>query len=208
MSSPRVGPLGTHVSEGNPVDLADRESRMSRAEDLVRDLADSGVVAVATSFVDNAGISRVKSVPLDRLPALAAWGVGFSTAFDYFRFDDWVAAPPGGAAPVGDQRIVPDLDRLVVLAAQPGWAWAPGDRFAQSGDAYALDARLLLARLVDDLGARGIKVLSAIEIEWVVSIDGEEFVPAASGPAYGLARLTNASEYCRDVLTALAAQGV
>ena len=190
------------------MDLADRDRRLTRAEALVRDLADRGVVAVATSFVDNAGISRVKSVPLGRLPALAAWGVGFSTAFDYFRFDDWVAAPPDGQAPVGDQRIVPDLDRLVVLAAQPGWAWAPGDRFAQSGDPYALDSRLLLGRLIDDLRSQAIEVLSAIEIEWVVSEAGEEYVPAASGPAYGLARLTNASDYCRDVLTALAAQGV
>src|SRR6185312_5973367 len=122
------------------VDLSDRDRRMTHAEVLVRELADRGVVAVATSFVDNAGISRAKSVPVGRLPALAAWGVGFSTAFDYFRFDDWVAAPPGGQAPVGDQRIIPDLDRLVVLAAQPGWAWAPGDRFAQTGEAYALDS--------------------------------------------------------------------
>jgi glutamine synthetase len=190
------------------VDLADRERRRARAEELLPDLADRGVVAVATSFVDNAGISRAKSVPLDRLPALAAWGVGFSTAFDYFRFDDWVAAPPGGQAPVGDQRIVPDLDRLVVLAAQPGWAWAPGDRFAQTGDPYPLDSRLLLGRLVDDLATRKISVLSAIEIEWVVSEDGEEYRPAASGPAYGLARLTNSADYCRDVLSALGQQGV
>jgi glutamine synthetase len=190
------------------VDLADRESRMSRAEDLVRDLADRGIVAVATSFVDNSGISRVKSVPLDRLPALAAWGVGFSTAFDYFRFDDWVAAPPGGSAPVGDQRIIPDLDRLVVLASQPGWAWAPGERYAQTGEPYPLDSRLLLSRLVDDLSARRISVLSAIEIEWVVSIDGDDYVPAAEGPAYGLSRLITTSDYSRDVLAALAEQGV
>jgi glutamine synthetase len=190
------------------VDLADRERRMTRAESLVPDLANHGVVAVATSFVDNAGVSRVKSVPLDRLPALAAWGVGFSTAFDYFRFDDWVAAPSDGTGPVGDQRILPDLERLVVLAAQPGWAWAPGDRFAQTGEPYPLDSRLLLGRLVDDLAARQISVLSAIEIEWVVSTGGDEYVPGAQGPAYGLARLTNASDYCRDVLSALAEQRV
>jgi glutamine synthetase len=82
--------------KGALVDLADRERRRARAEELVPELADRGVVAVATSFVDNSGISRVKSVPVDRLPSLASWGVGFSTAFDYFRFDDWVAAPPGG----------------------------------------------------------------------------------------------------------------
>jgi glutamine synthetase len=181
---------------------------MTRAESIVPDLVDRGVVAVATSFVDNAGISRVKSVPVDRLPALAAWGVGFSTAFDYFRFDDWVAAPPGGTAPVGDQRIVPDLERLVVLAAQPGWAWAPGDRFAQTGDPYPLDSRLLLGRLVDALASRRISVLSAVEIEWVVSQEGDDYRPAAIGPAYGMTRLVNASEYSRDVLSALAEQGV
>jgi glutamine synthetase len=190
------------------VDLADRDRRRSQARALLPGLADRGVVAVATSFVDNAGISRVKSVPLDRLPSLAAWGVGFSTAFDYFRFDDWVAAPPTGQAPIGDQRIVPDLDRLVVLAAQPGWAWAPGDRYAQTGDAYPLDSRLLLARLVGDLAERDIDVLSAIEIEWVVSTDGEDYVPAALGPAYGLARLANSADYGRDLLVALAKQGV
>ena len=190
------------------MDLADRDRRMTRAESLVPELANRGVVAVATSFVDNAGISRVKSVPLDRLPALAGWGVGFSTAFDYFRFDDWVAAPPDGTGPVGDQRIVPDLDRLVVLSAQPGWAWAPGDRFAQTGEPYPLDSRLLLTRLVDELLSQRISVLSAIEIEWVVSREGDEYDPGVIGPAYGLTRLANASDYSRDVLTALGQQGV
>jgi glutamine synthetase len=147
-------------------------------------------------------------VPLDRLPDLAAWGVGFSTAFDYFRFDDWVAAPASGVAPVGDQRIVPDLDRLVVLAAQPGWAWAPGERFGQDGTPYPLDARLLLGRVVDDLAGRGLTVRTSIEIEWVISEEGGAFEPAVHGPAYGLARLTDASDYCRDLLLALADQGV
>ncbi len=191
------------------MDLAERERRRSRAESLLPWLSDQGVVAVATSFVDNAGISRVKSVPLDRLPTLAAWGAGFSTAFDFFRFDDWVAAPPDGHAPVGDQRIVPDLDRVAVLAAQPGWAWAPGDRFSQTGEAHDQDARLLLARVADDLESRGLSVRSAIEVEWVVSVgDGDDFSPAVTGPAYGLGRLTHGSDYCRDVLGALAAQGV
>ena len=46
------------------MDLADRDRRQNRAQSLVPDLADRGVVAVATSFVDTAGISRVKAVPL------------------------------------------------------------------------------------------------------------------------------------------------
>lgn len=191
------------------MDLTDREDRRTRATSLLPQLAAQGVVAVATSFVDNSGISRVKAVPLARLPELAAWGVGFSTAFDYFRFDDWVAAPADGHGPVGDQRIVPDLDRLVVLAGQHGWAWAPGDRYAQNGEPHDKDSRLLLARLVDELAGQGITFQAAFEIEWVVSAGaGEEFVPGTRGPGYGLARLVETSAYSRDLLIALDTEGV
>jgi len=64
------------------LDVVERDCRHARATELLPALVDEGVVGVATSFVDNAGISRVKSVPLGRLPELAACGAGFSTAFD------------------------------------------------------------------------------------------------------------------------------
>src|SRR5829696_10295277 len=93
-----------------PVDIAEREARAAQAEQLVRTtLVERGISVVATTFVDNSGITRVKSVPMMRLPHLSAWGVGASTSFDYFRFDDWLAAPPGGTAPVGDLRVIPDM---------------------------------------------------------------------------------------------------
>ena len=187
----------------------DRRRRAERAQDLVAVLANQEVVAVATSFVDNSGISRVKSVPLDRLPQLAAWGVGFSTAFDYFRFDDWVAGPTSGTGPVGDQRILPDLSRVVVLSAQPGWAWAPGERWSQDGTGYEHDSRLLLRRHVTALAERGLEVKTALEIEWVISDRADDaFVPGVGGSAYGLSRWVDASTYSRDVLTALGDQGV
>ncbi len=191
------------------MDLEERQRRVARAESLVPALEARGVVAVATTFVDNSGIARVKAVPLARLPQLAGWGVGFSTAFDYFRFDDWVAAPASGEGPVGDQRIIPDLDRVVVLAGQPGWAWSPGERWSQEGEPHPMCSRLLLGRQVDALSKQGIEVKAAFEIEWVVSLDGtDDFVPAVSGSGYGMARLTAASDYSRDVITALGDEGL
>ena len=172
-------------------------------------LAERDVGMVATTFVDNAGITRVKSVPLSRLPQLAAWGVGASTSFDYFRFDDWLAAPEGGTAPVGDLRVIPDLRRVVPLAAQPGWAWTPGDRYRQDGEPHERCNRLALQRLVEDAAADGLEIKAAIEIEWVVSAgDGDDFVSAAVGPAYGMTRLINVSDYARDVIAALSAEGI
>ena len=125
---------GTSSSrEGDDVDVAEREARAAAAKEVAEWLREQDVVAVATTFVDNSGIARVKCVPLDRLAHLAAWGVGISTSFDRFRFDDWIAADPDGRAPVGDLRIIPDVRRVVPLAAQPGWAWAPGGPLRPGG---------------------------------------------------------------------------
>ncbi len=200
--------MGNEALFCGAVDVPERQARSAQAEKLVPNLAERGVSMVATTFVDNGGITRVKSVPLDRLPQLAAWGVGASTSFDYFRFDDWLAAPPGGTAPVGDLRVIPDLRRLVPLAAQPGWAWAPGDRYRQDGDPHERCSRLLLQRLVD-AAVDGLEIKAAFEIEWVVSAgDGEDFVSAAVGPAYGMTRLVAVSDYARDLIEALSAEGI
>jgi glutamine synthetase len=191
------------------VDIAEREARAAHAKQLVRTLVERDVAMVATTFVDDAGITRVKSVPVSQLPQLAAWGVGASTSFDYFRFDDWLAAPPDGTAPVGDLRIIPDLRRLVPLAAQPGWAWTPGDRYRQDGEPHGRCNRILLQRVVDGAAADDLEIKAAIEIEWVVSAgEGDDFVSAAVGPAYGMTRLIGVSDYARDVVEALSTEGV
>ena len=191
------------------MDIAEREARRSLADSLRPALANQGVVALATTFVDNSGITRVKSVPLDRLPQLAAWGAGFSPSFDYFRFDDWLAAPPGGWAPVGDLRIMPDLQRVVPLMAQPGWAWAPGDRYRQDGEPYENCSRLLLQRLTDSFAEQGVAIRAGFEIEWVVAgVDSENFQPGVEGAGYGMSRLIGASAYARDLIDALLRQGL
>lgn len=188
----------------------DTTSRRMLADSLVPGLREQGVVAVATSFVDNSGIARVKTVPVDRLPHLAAWGVGFPSVVDYLRFDDWIVAPLDHHGPVGDLRIVPDLRRLVTLVAHPGWAWAPGELYRQDGEPHEKCSRMLLRRQVDALAEQGFEVRATFELEWVVSMgrDAEEFAPAAGGPAYGLARLGGVSSYARDLLDASLAQGV
>ena len=56
---------------------------------------------------------------------------------DAFTSDGGIDAASPLDTPDGDLRMVPDLDRLAVLPAPDGWAWAPGDRFHQDGTVYA-----------------------------------------------------------------------
>jgi len=167
-----------------------------------------GVRGVILSYVDTAGITRIKTVPVSRLAHAAKWGVGISPVFDVFLADDSITSTDELGGPDGDLRLVPDLDRLVVLAAQPGWAWAPADRFTQAGEPWVADQRGFARRMVRRAAAAGYDFRMAIEVEWAIGRDGAGFDPACTGPAYGMTRLIELSDYARDVLAALDDQGV
>jgi len=191
------------------VDLTYRADRAADARRAAAGLTAAGVVGVALTWVDNSGLTRVKAVPVARLEHAARWGVGASPVFDTFLVDDSTVSGRFAGGPVGDLRLHADLHRLVPLAAQPGWAWAPTDRYDQDGRPHPQDSRALLRHEVDRLAARGLSVKAAVEVEWCASRGpGEEFVPACHGPAYGMTRLTELSGYLREVLDALTAEGV
>lgn len=191
------------------MDSVQRESGAARARALAAGLVDEGVDGVALSYVDNAGITRVKAVPVTGLAHAAAWGVGMSPVFDVFCVDDSITAGELAGGPVGDLRLHPDLDRLTRLAAQPGWAWAPVDRYTQDGDVHPGCQRSFARRMAAQAGDLGLDVRMGFEVEWVVGHEDEgELRPACAGPAYGMTRLVELSDYCREVLVALARQSV
>ncbi|MFI1164351.1 glutamine synthetase family protein [Streptomyces sp. NPDC020801] len=197
--------LADPVPGGRPGDV-------ERATALSGELAGRGVHGVVLAYVDTAGIGRVKTVPTARLAAAAAWGVGMSPVFDTFLADDSIVTTDVLGSPDGDLRLYPDLDHLVALSGQPGWAWAPVDRITQEGEPHPGCSRTFLRRIVADAERRhGLTFKAGIEIEWAVgqgaAPDGE-FVPAVSGPAYGATRQVELSEYTADLLAACAAQGV
>jgi glutamine synthetase len=197
--------LADPVPGGRPGDV-------ERATALSGELAGRGVHGVVLAYVDTAGIGRVKTIPTARLASAAAWGVGMSPVFDTFLASDAIVATDVLGSPDGDLRLYPDLDQLVVLAGQPGWAWAPVDRITQEGDPHSGCGRTVLRRTMTEAAERhGITFKAAVEIEWAVgrgdAPDGA-FVPAVSGPAYGATRQVELSDCLADLLAALAAQGV
>jgi glutamine synthetase len=180
-----------------------------RAAQRAGELASAGVVGVALSYVDNSGVARVKTVPVERLEHAVRHGIGMSPVFDVFMFDDAITASPSSTGPVGDLRLFPDTERLVVLAAQPGWAWAPVDRRNQAGRTHPGCQRAFARRMTERAAARGLEARVGFESEWVLDAGaGDQFVPAAVGPAYGMDRLIEVSDYCRDLLEVLRAQSL
>lgn len=169
------------------------------------ELRAAGVVLVELSFVDNGGITRVKGVPLARMPATP----GVSPCFDSFGTDDVMVAGRYLGGPDGDLRLVPDMARLVALRGQPGWAWVPADKHEQNGTPFVACQRTFAKRQVEALAVLGLRMVAAFEHEWVLgAANTDRFVPAFDGPAYGQVRLEQVASYAAELVTDLQAQGI
>ncbi|MGK5732134.1 glutamine synthetase [Streptomyces sp. URMC 124] len=203
------------------MDAPPHEAAASAARQEAARLTAMDVHGVALTYVDNAGITRVKAVPTARLAHAAQWGVGMSPVFDVYLSDDSAVTSAHIGGPDGDLRLFPDLGRLTVLAAQPGWAWAPADRFEQDGAPYAACQRGFARRMAERAARSGLGLRMGYETEWVVThaaeagggADGPQDAArarryAGPGPAYGMTRVIGLSGYVRDVLKALADQDV
>jgi glutamine synthetase len=168
------------------------------------DLRGAGVRFVHLTLVDNAGITRLKMVPIDRLAQVAEVGVGMSTLIAIFTIDDHAAYLPGYdglEGPAGDLRMVPDLGAAIMLG--DGIAWAPVDQIHQDGRALATCPRSFLRRTRDAAAARGLEFRMAFEVEFALL--GREL---RSWPAFSAAGLLEIEGFATELVAALERQGL
>jgi glutamine synthetase len=177
----------------------------ARVDELRRD----GVRLLAGTIVDNAGVLRTKSVPGARLQAAVTSGVGLSPVFAVMCVDGFITSGGGYGGPVGDMRLVPDLDAAAILAPEAGLAWAPMNQHDQELAVMETCQRSVLRRWQDRAEAAGHRYLMGLECEFTVfrpSPDGP--VPAHAGPAYGLGALLDLEEFATDAVQELERVGV
>jgi glutamine synthetase len=183
-------------------------ARVERARELTQTLINQGIRAVAFTMVDNAGITRVKTVPVSLLERATRFGIGLSPIFDVGMVNDSFTSSAELGGPVGDLRLMPDTFMLRPLAAQPGWAWAPTDQYTQEGEVFPSCQRSFAKRMTDRLAERGIAMRLAFEPEWFVAKVDDEMTPIHRGPAYSAPVLAEVSDYARDLIVALEDEGV
>jgi glutamine synthetase len=178
----------------------------ARPEEVVERLRDQGVRGMVLTLVDNAGVTRVKTVPLSALAGSAQRGVGLSPLFTVFTLDDHIASTPGLDTPSGDMRLFPDLGAAVALTALPGWGWAPVLQRDQEGDLLPFCQRGRAEHWTAAAAERGIEFKLAFEVEFtVLDADGG---PLHLGPGYSANALLPANRFALDVFEALECQGI
>ena len=172
-------------------------------------LAEAGVRAVALVLVDNAGITRMKCVPIDAIGRASERGIGWSSVWGLSLGDDSFAHDPGLYSPSGELRLRADLDAAALLGCSPGWAWAPIDHHEQSGEPWPGCQRAFLRRQVERARDAGLELRAAWELEWTTGREGPDgFEALHEGPGYGAVTFGRTGDLMLALVDALAASGV
>lgn len=188
--------------------------RVVDAAALTERLTAEGVRGLQVGWVDNNGIVRSRIVPVGDLEAALRRGVGVTAVFAVFDSHDGITfAHEGLATPSGDVRLVPAVDApsdVVVLAGQPGLAWAHGRQVTADGDPWPYCQRSVLERTVARLAEAGFEARAGFEIELYLSREGDEgaLLPAHRGPAYSANAVRDAEDFVVALLGDLDANGL
>ncbi|HEY1331890.1 MAG TPA: glutamine synthetase family protein [Actinomycetota bacterium] len=187
---------------------------ITRREQLARELAErlpgQGVRSLAMTVVDNGGITRVKTVPVSLFERTARFGVGLTPVFEVGMVNDYFTSSPEINGPAGDLRLLPDPSAVRVLAAQPGWAWAPADKYTQEGEVWGACQRSFTRRMAERAADMGFDLRFGTEVEWYYGRQEEDgtLVPIHEGPGYSMGVLAQISDLARDLVVAFEEEGV
>jgi glutamine synthetase len=194
------------VSEPSADDLATGDSGADMAR--IAELEELGVRFVYLTLVDNAGITRLKMIPIRRLATVARSGVGMSTLIAIFTIDDHAAYLPGVdglEGPSGDLRMVPVLGAAAKLSGSAGLAWAPVDQVRQDGQPTPTCQRTFLRRMQAAATATGLGFKMAFEVEFTL-LPRERALH--EWPAFSAAGLLEVEGFAIDIVSALEDQGI
>jgi glutamine synthetase len=159
-------------------------------------------------YCDNGSVIRGKACHVRFLDSYLVSGVGLTVAMQSFNALDQLV-PEGTFGPVGEIRLVPDLDTFAILPYLPGTARLLCDMQTLDGEPWGACPRSFLRRMVDRAASAGLMLNAAFENEFTLARrEGDRYVPLDRSPCFSTTGMDTASPVMLEVVEGLQAQGV
>src|SRR3954447_7538556 len=151
---------------------------------------------------------RMKASSLDGLQGRLESGIGLTVAMQAMNGLDHLQVVDR-MGPVGEIRLVPDVDTFRVLPYAPHTGAALTDHLQHDGTPAAVCQRSFLKRMESKLAERGLVLRCSFENEFSLAtkVNGD-YVPVDSALAYSTIAATASQDYVDDLVAALAAQRI
>lgn len=169
--------------------------------------------SVKTRFIrilwcDNGNIIRGKAVQRDRLSAYLKHGVGISEAQQAVPSTVDAPASGSGLGPVGEVRLVPDLNTFTLLPYAPGHARVIGD-MVRDGIPWPFCPRNFLRRMIALASAMDLEIMAAFENEFYLLQSSMPEPTPVDNTAFAVSYSMDLNAAVIDAITdALMAQGM
>src|SRR3954470_10001902 len=177
-------------------------------EEVLRAADAADVNLVRFLYCDNGSIIRGKSSHRAGLAERLTSGIGLTVAMQAMNALDQLQ-PVEGLGPVGEVRLVPDLDTFRVLPYAPHAAAVLTDHIGLDGEPAPVCQRSFLKRMEARLAERGLVLRAAFENEFSLAtvVDGA-YVPVDRGLCFSTISLTASQDFADELVGALEAQDI
>jgi glutamine synthetase len=178
------------------------------ADELLATVEDRGVRLVRFLWCGNDGTVRAKASSRHGLGGRLSAGIGLTVAMQAMNSLD-LLQPVAGMGPVGEVRLVPDLETFRVLPYAPHSAALLTDHMRLDGTPAPACQRSFLKHMERGLADRGLVLRAAFENEFslATAIDGK-YVPVDSALCFSTIGMTAAQDYIDELASALEAQRI
>jgi len=197
--------------------VAEKDARTAGPSpvDRVVEAADAaGLALVRFLYVDHGGVVRGKATSRPRLAERLATGIGLTVAMQAMSMLDELQ-PVEGLGPVGEVRLVPDPDTLVILPYAPGAGGMVADLVRLDGQPWEACPRAFLKQAIAELAGTGLALVAAFEPEFTLGRrvpdpggGPDRLVPVDESLCFSSTGFAAADDYAVDLVRALEAQGL
>jgi glutamine synthetase len=169
----------------------------------------AGVKLVRFLYCGNDGLIRGKAAAIEALDGALEAGIGLTVAMQSFTMLDRLA-PEGTFGPVGEIRLVPDLDTFMLLPYAVKSARVLVDMLQLDHTPWPLCPRSFLKRMIAKAANCGLRVVAAFENEFYLArVDNEgRFMPFDRSNCFSAIGMDNAHPIIIDIVEALEKQNI
>src|SRR6476646_7033720 len=169
------------------------------AADVVKRADEAGVRLVRFLWCGNDGTVRAKASSRHGLGGRLSAGIGLTVAMQAINSLDHLQ-PVAGMGPVGEVRIVPDLETFRVLPYAPHTGAVLTDHMRLDGTPAPVCQRSFLRRMERGLADRGLVLRAAFENEFSLAtvLDGA-YVPVDSALCFSTIGMTASQDYVDEL---------
>jgi glutamine synthetase len=180
----------------------DRQTILSQARQ-------AGVKLVRFLYCGNDGLIRGKAAAIEALDGALEAGIGLTVAMQSFTMLDRLA-PDGSFGPVGEIRLVPDLDTFAILPYAPKNARVLVDMLQLDRTPWPICPRSFLKRMLAEAAVHGVRVVAAFENEFYLArVDNEgRFIPFDRSNCFSAIGMDSANPIITDIVEALEKQSI